>query len=545
MHEVKRFRLDVFSIHHTFPEPEYLLEDHDHYQALSAPNVIFFLQMPPRIASLHICLSSPKIGFVPYDRAGNSFPLSRRIVLNTISSGPLGSAALRRFPVRSFRCRYGFALYSLEDDIVTIYYLSYILMAQCVCSFARAFYLSCLQFLDHYFLLILIMCLTITVLLLGLGTLLEAQQLLPINIGHHEATFEIQRRHLDYLTDFEPQAQAELVYGHHTSEDSIFVTNITVEAPSGLPIVLMERFDDHTESVDCNGNDGHMSLTYKTEDAFRRAVQAWSYVNNHVDHRFMLIANHDDCSPYHDRQAYIITRIREDPKQLTTHLTSEAMEWKKALRTFNFFCAELEKPKSIRRRREAYNLRMLRKRQSQRNERRQEVSEAPNQSPSSPEILASASTGDTTSQSNDLSPPMDPNINAEYTAVISSPDDPDLTPDFPEELWTPPEDTWPDDIADLTDDSMVAVAETKVGKPQKVASKKPGEFPKQILSRKVFWTTKKDTPVDIVRDKSYVMSFFLLSASFINLTLALGAIMGSAARIAALRATSDLSWLAG
>lgn len=53
-----------------------------------------------------------------------------------------------------------------------------------------------------------------------------------------------------------------------------------------------------------SGDDRHMSLTFKWEDAFRRALNAWSFVNNGIQ-RFMVITNHDGCGAKYQRQSYI------------------------------------------------------------------------------------------------------------------------------------------------------------------------------------------------------------------------------------------------
>ena len=68
---------------------------------------------------------------------------------------------------------------------------------------------------------------------------------------------------------------------------------MTLYAADGLLLVLMERFDSLTSSVDCNDNDGKMSLTFKSQDAFNQALQEWNYVNQNDEGKFLLIANHN------------------------------------------------------------------------------------------------------------------------------------------------------------------------------------------------------------------------------------------------------------
>lgn len=131
------------------------------------------------------------------------------------------------------------------------------------------------------------------------------QKLLPVNIQQYEAAFGLQRRNFDHLQDFHPQAQTELIYGLDQDEDKALVANITLQASPGLPLVLLERFEHLTTQVDCRGRDGHMSLTFISMDAFQQALKAWRYINNHADHQFLVIANHDGCAPEDDRQPYL------------------------------------------------------------------------------------------------------------------------------------------------------------------------------------------------------------------------------------------------
>ncbi|KAL8797919.1 MAG: hypothetical protein Q9182_007116 [Xanthomendoza sp. 2 TL-2023] len=79
---------------------------------------------------------------------------------------------------------------------------------------------------------------------------------------------------------------------------------MTLHAPSGLPIVLMERFEGLTSAVDCKGDDGAMSLTFSSKEAYEYALRIWGYINEDDDKQFLLIANHDGCGPADERQPY-------------------------------------------------------------------------------------------------------------------------------------------------------------------------------------------------------------------------------------------------
>ena len=80
---------------------------------------------------------------------------------------------------------------------------------------------------------------------------------------------------------------------------------MTLYAEDGLQIVLMERFEGLTESVDCKGDDGTMSLTFNSQAAFQYALQTWEFINESAEKKFLLIANHNGCGPDDERQPYL------------------------------------------------------------------------------------------------------------------------------------------------------------------------------------------------------------------------------------------------
>ena len=80
---------------------------------------------------------------------------------------------------------------------------------------------------------------------------------------------------------------------------------MTLYAEDGLELVLMERFDGLTSAVDCNGDDGSMSLMFSSQGAFKYALSQWTYINKSDNGTFILIANHDGCGPDGERQPYL------------------------------------------------------------------------------------------------------------------------------------------------------------------------------------------------------------------------------------------------
>jgi hypothetical protein len=79
---------------------------------------------------------------------------------------------------------------------------------------------------------------------------------------------------------------------------------MTLYAMEGLPIVMMERFEGLTTAVDCKGDDGQMSLTFRSKTAYEKAIASWAYINEDTEKQFLMITNHDGCGPRYERQAY-------------------------------------------------------------------------------------------------------------------------------------------------------------------------------------------------------------------------------------------------
>ena len=85
----------------------------------------------------------------------------------------------------------------------------------------------------------------------------------------------------------------------------LLFANMTLHAPNGMLMVLLEYFDHLTSTIDCQGDDGQMSLTFNSQNAFQYALQAWGYINANSNDKFLLIANHQGCGPDEERQAYM------------------------------------------------------------------------------------------------------------------------------------------------------------------------------------------------------------------------------------------------
>lgn len=162
------------------------------------------------------------------------------------------------------------------------------------------------------------------------GTILR-----PIAIRDFEAAAGVQRRAAEDFSNLNLQTQSQLIYGNSGADGKLVLANMTLYAPDGLEMVLMEEFDGLTSAVDCQGDDGTISLTFSSPNAFNYALQQWAHINDSDDGKFLLIANHDGCGPEDQRQPYLISKITEDGSTSTTYLTSQAAPWSDIAATYD------------------------------------------------------------------------------------------------------------------------------------------------------------------------------------------------------------------
>ncbi|KAL9638873.1 MAG: hypothetical protein Q9164_001280 [Protoblastenia rupestris] len=113
-------------------------------------------------------------------------------------------------------------------------------------------------------------------------------------------------------------------------------------APDGLQVVMMEQFETMTSAVDCKGDDGTMSVTFKSQSTYDYATERWSYINENDDDKFILITNHDGCGPQYERQPYFISRVDEDETSLTISFTAELIPWSRILKTWTCDLSKLD-----------------------------------------------------------------------------------------------------------------------------------------------------------------------------------------------------------
>ncbi len=156
----------------------------------------------------------------------------------------------------------------------------------------------------------------------------QAHHLAPIKARDLAATAGLRRRSQRVeLSQLDLQTQLRMLYGtpggefllscisssmvgdtdSNTADDQLLMAEMTMFADERRPLLMLERFEPYTSSVDCNADDGILSMTFASKDAFDRAVQSWEVINDNEEDSFVLIANHDSCAAQDqdDRQPFL------------------------------------------------------------------------------------------------------------------------------------------------------------------------------------------------------------------------------------------------
>ncbi|KAL9595556.1 MAG: hypothetical protein Q9219_006376 [cf. Caloplaca sp. 3 TL-2023] len=163
----------------------------------------------------------------------------------------------------------------------------------------------------------------------------EPVNLRPIHLRDYESALGIHRRSGEEFNELHPSDKSQLIWGNAGENGQLLFANMTLYAPDGLPIVMMERFEGLTAGVDCKGDDGAMSLTFKSRDAYDYAMDVWQYINEDDDKQFLLIANHDGCGPDDERQPYKVSNVMKSSKDLTIGMKTTTTQWSEVAGTYD------------------------------------------------------------------------------------------------------------------------------------------------------------------------------------------------------------------
>jgi len=131
----------------------------------------------------------------------------------------------------------------------------------------------------------------------------------PINVLDFESAVSgvplARRSDSALFAELTPAEQAQLVYGTPGANGQLLLASMTLVAPSGMPIVMMERLEGLTSAVDCSAEtDGELAVTWESREVYDQALKEWAWVNEEAALQFLLVVNHDGCGPDAERVAY-------------------------------------------------------------------------------------------------------------------------------------------------------------------------------------------------------------------------------------------------
>ena len=127
----------------------------------------------------------------------------------------------------------------------------------------------------------------------------------PVRLDSFESP--LRRRQISHdLTRLDLVNEAKMVYAAESEDrQGVMMANMTLYAPDGVPIIMMERFEGLTSAVDCEiESDGFIGLKFNVEKAFNYAREAWDWINVGDDDQFIIITDHEGCAPGSERKAY-------------------------------------------------------------------------------------------------------------------------------------------------------------------------------------------------------------------------------------------------
>ncbi|KAF3931081.1 hypothetical protein ABW20_dc0106362 [Dactylellina cionopaga] len=136
-----------------------------------------------------------------------------------------------------------------------------------------------------------------------------------------------------------------MYFGKAISSEHIRLADLKVRNKDH-PLILLENFDDLTESIICTGKDQEITLKFKSKDGLNSAIVAWDWVNDNETDYFFLITHHHHkgCGPDEERAPYKITDVEYDEANLKAILTKESASWDETLRTFEMSINTVDHP---------------------------------------------------------------------------------------------------------------------------------------------------------------------------------------------------------
>ncbi|RPA91824.1 hypothetical protein L873DRAFT_1794663 [Choiromyces venosus 120613-1] len=167
----------------------------------------------------------------------------------------------------------------------------------------------------------------------------EEVLLRPIDIDylHHSLNRRSDVPKLDNYSRLDPSMRELLMYGAPFAQDGgLFVANMTVNAPKGKKLLLMEKFNGFTKEVDCTtAGDGKLSVTLKERKTYDYVYRIWGWLNENDKNEFVMITNHKGCGPENERTVYRVYQVDFDDEEMRVSFYSEEKEWATSIGSYS------------------------------------------------------------------------------------------------------------------------------------------------------------------------------------------------------------------
>ncbi|KAG0131088.1 hypothetical protein HOY82DRAFT_647637 [Tuber indicum] len=165
----------------------------------------------------------------------------------------------------------------------------------------------------------------------------EEVLLRPIDIDylHHSLNRRSDVPRLDHYSRLDPSMRELLMYGAPVAQEGgLFVANMTVNAPKGKKLLLMEKFNDFTKEVDCTtAGDGKLSVTLKERKTYDYVYRIWGWLNKNDRNEFIMITNRKGITLTF--WATGVYQVDYDNEELKVNFYSEEKEWSKSIGSYS------------------------------------------------------------------------------------------------------------------------------------------------------------------------------------------------------------------
>lgn len=118
----------------------------------------------------------------------------------------------------------------------------------------------------------------------------------------------------------------------YTAGNNMIYANLTVYFPEQYErVIAMERFTNQLKSVRCAED---MMLEFIDDAAFEYAKDVWNWVNEDVNHTFIMVTNYEGCADNMERLPFVVSNIRYDEAANKAFLKADLKEWEEVAHSY-------------------------------------------------------------------------------------------------------------------------------------------------------------------------------------------------------------------